>query len=469
MVKVSVVVAVHNTGEAIESCLRSVLGQSMPATDYEALFVDDGSTDGTGELLDKLASGHPQLKVLHTEGSGGPGRPRNLGIDRARGQYLYFLDHDDWLAPEALERLYAMAARNDADIVIGKLVGHGRAISVPLFRESRDRADILDDHLLTLLTPHKLFRSELLSGLRFPEGPAWLEDHRFVVPAYFRAQVISVLADYACCHWVKRETGRNLSARPFQPHDYYLALREVLDIVDAHTGEGEERDRLYASWYARKMLFMLEQGRPVFGLPLRPVQYQTYREVRRLCLERFPVAVDRWLTPRLWQRSRALRSGSWLGLLRTLRAERRLGCESSLDRVAWDGDELVVSVSGELSYPYDDTGDTVDSGVGDRIELYARNRDDNADFPLPTESGIQVSGGRIAFTCTARIDPWTAKLGSPLEPGTWDLFVRPFWRGEQTTRRLGPGALDRTQPLAAGPRNARPYWTQTGNLSIRIG
>jgi glycosyltransferase involved in cell wall biosynthesis len=464
--KVSVVVAVHNTGEAIQTCVQSLLAQSMPAADYEAVFVDDGSTDGTGELLDELVARHPQLKVLHTQGSGGPGRPRNLGIDLARGEYIYFLDHDDRLAPEALERLYAMATRNDADIVIGKLVGHGRAIPVPLFRESRDQADILDDHLLTLLTPHKLFRAELLSGLRFPEGKAWLEDHRFVVPAYFRAKVISVLADYACCHWVKRETGRNLSARPFRPHDYYQALREVLDVVDAHAGPGTERDRLYASWYARKMLRVLDLGRLVFGLPLRPVQYHTYREVRRLCLERVPASVDEWLPPRLRQRSRALRSGGWPALLRSLRAEQGLGCEPSLDRVAWEGDELVVSVSGRLSYPYDDS-----SGLpaDDRIDLYARNRDDHADFPLPSESSIQVTAGQAEFTCTARIDPRTAKLGSPLERGTWDLFVRSFWRGEQATRRLGPGALDRTQPPAARRRDAKPYWTGAGNLSIRIG
>jgi glycosyltransferase involved in cell wall biosynthesis len=460
--KVSVVVAVHNTGEAIQTCVRSLLAQSMPATDYEAVFVDDGSTDGTGELLDEAVAGHPQLKVLHTQGSGGPGRPRNLGIDQARGEYIYFLDHDDRLAPEALERLYAMATRNDADIVIGKLVGHGRAIPVPLFRESRDRADILDDHLLTLLTPHKLFRAELLSGLRFPEGRAWLEDHRFVVPAYFRAKVVSVLADYACCHWVKRETGRNLSARPFQPHAYYQALREVLDVVDANAGPGPERDRLYASWYARKMLRVLDQGRLVFGLPLRPVQYHTYREVRRLCLERVPASVDEWLPPRLRQRSKALRSGGWLRLLRTLRSEPRFDCRPSLDRVAWDGDELVVSVSGQLVFPYDD------SMADGRIDVYARNREDSADFPLPTRFSFEQGDGRTGFTCTTRINPETAKLGGPLERGTWDLFVRSFWSGEQATRRLGPGALDRTKAPAATRKNAKPYWTGAGNLSIRI-
>lgn len=463
VIKVSVVVAVHNPGDAIQACVRSVLAQSMPAASYEALFVDDGSTDGTGELLDELAAAHPQLTVIHTTASGGPGRPRNVGIERARGEYIYFLDHDDWLAPEALERMYAMAVRNDADIVIGKLVGHGRGIPVPLFRESRDRADILDDHLLTLLTPHKLFRAELIAGLRFPEGKVWLEDHRFVVPAYFRAKVISVLADYACCHWLKRETGRNLSARGFAPYDYYRMLREVLDLVDEHTEPGPERDRMYASWYRGKVLNQLDRGRPVLGMPLRPVQYQTYRAARKLCLERIPESVDDWLPARLRTRSRLLRTGSWLKLMRQLRVERVLGCEVWLDRVEWDGDELVVEVSGRLHYPEPSAAEEC------RLDVYARHREDNADFPMPTEFAFDG----VRFSCTARIDPRNAKLGSPLEAGTWDLFLRAFWCGEQVTRRLGPGGLDRTRPPAGTARDRErrsvsPYWTGAGNLSIRI-
>ena len=69
------------------------------------------------------------VTAIHIPNSGWPGKPRNVGIDAARGEYVYFVDHDDSLAPEALERMYDMASRNRADVIIGKIAGHGRRVS----------------------------------------------------------------------------------------------------------------------------------------------------------------------------------------------------------------------------------------------------------------------------------------------------------------------------------------------------
>src|SRR5215213_10627393 len=119
MAKVSVIVPVYNPAADIDDCIASLLDQSLPASDYEAIFVDDGSTDATPARLDELAAEHANVRVEHIPNSGWPGRPRNVGIELARGDFVYFVDHDDWLGREALERLYATATVDEADIVIG--------------------------------------------------------------------------------------------------------------------------------------------------------------------------------------------------------------------------------------------------------------------------------------------------------------------------------------------------------------
>ena len=207
---VSVIVPVYNPGAHIDDCIASLLAQTLPAGRLELIFVDDGSTDGTAERLDALAAAHPHVRVEHIPNSGWPGRPRNLGLDMARGEYVYFVDNDDWLEPDALARLEATARQDAADIVIGKVVGHGKRVPRELFRENLHAVPFDSAKLLGLLTPHKLFRRQLLDAhrIRFPEGRRRLEDHLFVVHAYFHAQGISVLADRPCYHWTLRDPSR---------------------------------------------------------------------------------------------------------------------------------------------------------------------------------------------------------------------------------------------------------------------
>ena len=119
-VKVSVVVPVYNTGKYVDECAPSLLGQSLPADEYEVIYVDDGSTDDTLTRLEKIAAGHLNVQVHTRPNSGWPGAAQSRHR-HAKGEYIQFVDHDDMLGPEALERLYEHAKRNDADVVLGKM------------------------------------------------------------------------------------------------------------------------------------------------------------------------------------------------------------------------------------------------------------------------------------------------------------------------------------------------------------
>ena len=250
-VNVSVVVAVYNPGRHIEPLLASLRAQTMPVEEFETIFVDDGSTDGTPDRLDAYAAEVGNARVIRIPASGGPGRPRNVGIDAAVGAYVQIVDNDDSLFPKALERLYAFAVENSSDVVVGREVRNQRAAVGRLFERNIPNAVLGSDALMSLMTPHKMFRRQFLvdNGIRFFEGPRRLEDHPFVMEAFVKAKVISVLSDYACYHWTIRDDQSNAGLRPLDWPSWYDNLADAIRVVETYVDDAGLRDRLFAVWY----------------------------------------------------------------------------------------------------------------------------------------------------------------------------------------------------------------------------
>lgn len=220
-VKVTVVVPTYNSGSHIEALVDSMLRQTLPADEFEVLFVDDGSTDDTPARLEALVGEHDHFRMTRIPNSGWPGRPRNIGVDQANGEYVQFADHDDRMAPEALERLYAMGQRNGSDIVIGKVASNFRSRGVPygLMSRTRESCTVRNAPLIDSLTPHKMFRTAFLRehGIVHPEGPWILEDQLFMVRSYLKASVVSVVGDYVTYSYWAREDEENSRHRAHGP------------------------------------------------------------------------------------------------------------------------------------------------------------------------------------------------------------------------------------------------------------
>ncbi|MFH8656880.1 glycosyltransferase family 2 protein [Streptomyces afghaniensis] len=245
---VSVIIAAYNAMPYLTRCITSVAEQSIGRGAVEVIAVDDGSTDGTGEELDRLAEEYPKLlRVFHQENSGGPSAPRNKGLDHARGTFVFFLDADDYLGPEALERMVAMAEENRTDIVLGKMVGvGGRGAPTSMFRRNQPRTDVFSSRVYWTLNPMKLFRRELLERLelRFPTDLKIGEDQLFVGPAYLHADGISVLADYDCLFWVEREDSGNITLRTGGSEPRLRFLPRMVDMLLEQVPPGPGRDHL---------------------------------------------------------------------------------------------------------------------------------------------------------------------------------------------------------------------------------
>lgn len=114
VIKVSLIIPVYNTGEKLHRCFDSILAQSYQ--NYECIVVDDGSTDDSSTIIDEYATRDVRFKVVHKE-NGGVGSARNCGLNIASGEWLVFIDSDDFLKPDHIESLMD-AATDDVDLVM---------------------------------------------------------------------------------------------------------------------------------------------------------------------------------------------------------------------------------------------------------------------------------------------------------------------------------------------------------------
>ncbi len=224
---VTVIVPVYNTVSYLPECLDSLVSQTIGVEAMQVVAVDDGSTDGSGELLDEYAERHPGLfTVIHQENSGGPARPCNVALEHATGRYVFFLGSDDHLGPEALERMVAKADEWGSDVVCVKLVGTGgREIGHELFRENDPDIGFPDQRpYLTANT--KLFRRSVIEEhrVRYQEDIRIASDQTFTIEAMYRSARISVLGDYDYYYAVLRPEGGNVM--------YSGGWRDRLDAIE---------------------------------------------------------------------------------------------------------------------------------------------------------------------------------------------------------------------------------------------
>ena len=245
--EVTVITPAYDSMPYVTETVESVMRQSIGPDRIEYIVVDDGSTDGTAEEVDRLAGVWPSLKVMHLDSpSGTPARPRNRGLDIASGRYVFFLDADDYLGPEALERLVAVADAQSTDVVLGKTVGvDGRRPPKSMFKRSLPRTDVFDSRAYWTLSASKLFRRELIERLelRFPEDQSFGEDQPFTATAYLEAAGVSIVADYDCLFIRYREDASNMMiVTPLEPR--LRCLGSMISLVTDRLGPGAQRDHL---------------------------------------------------------------------------------------------------------------------------------------------------------------------------------------------------------------------------------
>jgi CDP-glycerol glycerophosphotransferase len=226
----SVVLPVYRVQGYLRQCLDSLLSQSFD--DFEIVAVDDCSPDYSGEILAEYAARDPRVRVITSPTNVGLGRARNLGLDHAVGEYVWFVDSDDWLATGALAAVAARLRHTGADVlVVGWDRVHwdgpvrpgsarallGAAPRVFSIEEWPQAIDVLH------VAWNRVIRRELLVRLGLGFGVGWYEDVSFTFPLLLATQRISALPR-TCVHYRQRRTGaitRTVGDRHFEVFDHW--------------------------------------------------------------------------------------------------------------------------------------------------------------------------------------------------------------------------------------------------------
>lgn len=260
---ISVIIPVYNCERQLEKCLHSLLNQSFQ--DFEIIVVDDGSTDDSRKKAENLLEGRGNYSIFFQENRG-VSAARNNGLLHANGEWVAFVDSDDTLSPDCLERM--LSTSNDVDLVISGIVFlHGNEeihrMLPPDDNWARD--DLIHDraHYLDYTTSvcGRLFRNEIIQKylLRFDESLMVAEDRDFNIEYLFRAKRIRLVSYagyyYQTAHEGSLSKDRTIYTLPIDilywnkmyrlldgTNEVYLAHRLFYFLVDSVSGDLQRKD-----------------------------------------------------------------------------------------------------------------------------------------------------------------------------------------------------------------------------------
>ncbi len=239
---VSIIVPVYNTGLYLKECLDSLCGQSY--RNLEIICINDGSTDNSGDILEKYAVQDPRIVIIErTKPSGSGALPRNLGIKRSKGDYLAFVDSDDYLDARFVETLLTGAKKNDADLVLCsnyRVDEDDRILEVDTelhFEYFNDKlaafsSSDMPDRIFQISNAavwHRLFKKEFVdkNQLYFQENTPSMDDIFFVNATLVAAEKIYIMNDRLIYY---RDGRRGSQTSQIERHyeSVYMAFSELI-------------------------------------------------------------------------------------------------------------------------------------------------------------------------------------------------------------------------------------------------
>lgn len=239
---ISVIVPVYNVEHYLEKCIKSICEQTCG--NLEIILSDDGSTDHSGAICDEWAQKDARIRVIHKE-NGGLSDARNAGIEAAAGNWLMFVDSDDFIMPDTIERLYLAATAHNCEIAVCNIVRIYDDGATEPFYAPVGELTIWDgqQRFETLKQPsvcNKLFRAELFRDVRFPKGKYYEDTFVYHILAHRAGRI--ALTGYDGYYYLSRR--ESILGRPRYTDRYfdfieavYTRMKYLLEHGIAYYGE----------------------------------------------------------------------------------------------------------------------------------------------------------------------------------------------------------------------------------------
>lgn len=298
MKKISVIVPCYNSEKYIEECFASLREQTLGLGDLQVIFVNDASTDNTLEYLQRYASEYPQsVEVIDLEKNHRQGGARNRGLVRAAGEYVLFLDSDDWLDITMCEKVYGKAVEFDVDILQFPFVhvyGEGNIRKEGCSRygfldaaSEEIRKEMLLGMLFTFGSQNKLYRRTLLEQCKadFPEGVVYEEPY-FVYPLLFEARRFYSMEEGL---YFYRRAGQSVTTQHMNErntlYDHPFVQLELLKKLTSHKSYIQEYyseiEFHFLHSYYLETLYFAGVGSKFLGIDY-------FRNMQKMVLDLFP-------------------------------------------------------------------------------------------------------------------------------------------------------------------------------------
>lgn len=264
--KLSIIIPVYNVADWLPETVDSVLDQTF--RDFELILVDDGATDGSGQICDDYAAKDPRVRVIHQKNAG-VSAARNTGVAAAKGDYIGFTDSDDIIENDMYALLVSLAEEHDADVVQCQ---HDRADTLNGAERSRQiRVMSGEEFVCRMFTKtggdytnqvalwSKIYKKELFDGIVFPAGQVY-EDEQETYKLCLKA-VRLVETDDVLYHYIKRENSIITGVSAKKRLDKQRALGDRLDYLPARMPQLTEACcRSYLNYVQMSLCRMYEAG-----------------------------------------------------------------------------------------------------------------------------------------------------------------------------------------------------------------